>query len=98
MTRITKAQREEEQKAKLRQRLMDLASGANSGCSLEGPDGAEGGFFYSMGPESFFSFVRAVESEFPEPDKVAIYQLWQLHHFAEIDSTVEHLWDRGIRP
>lgn len=98
MTRKTKAQREAEHKARLRQRLMDIASGANSGCSLEGPEGWDGGFFYSMGPENFFGFLRAVESEFPEPDKVAIYQLYQLHHFAEIDSAVEHLWDRGIRP
>lgn len=93
----TKTQREKEQKDRLRQRVTDIALGANGGCSLDACD-VEGECFVSMGAEVYFDFITALSRIFPAPDNTAVYALWQLHKFATIDSTVEHLWKRGIRP
>lgn len=98
--RRTKDQREADGKTHLRQRLMDIASGANQGCSLDGPEGDPGGFYYAMGPENFFGFVRAVMGEFPVTEGVAkvVYEVWNLEKLATIDDAIEHLWYCGIRP
>lgn len=93
MKRKTKRQRE----ADLRQRIMDLARGAARGQSLSGPDGKDGDFYFAMGPEIFFGFIRAAQSEFPAPESTAVYELWQLGHFENIDSTVAHLIERGVK-
>lgn len=93
MKRKTKQQRE----ADLRQRIMDLARGAGHGQSLNGPDGNEGDFYFAMGAGDFLGFIRAVRSEFPEPESTAVYELWQLCQFKNIDTTVAHLIERGVK-
>lgn len=93
MKRKTKQQRE----ADLRQRIMDIARGAAHGQSLDGPNGKDGDFYYAMGPKDFFGFIRAVQSEFPAPESMSVYAIWQLESFCNIDSTVAHLIERGVK-
>lgn len=78
---------------------MDLALGANHGCSLEGCGETEGDFFTSMGPDAFFGFIRAVQNTFPIPEDgcKVVYEIYNLEHFADIETAVDHLWRCGIR-
>lgn len=98
MKKLTKTEREEQQKQQLRRRLLDIAYGANGGCSLECCD-VEYDFYSSMGAEVFFRFMRAVRSQFPlAVDCPVAYEIWNLANFENVDKAVEYLWDKGARP
>lgn len=95
--RKTKAQSEADGKAKLRQRIMDIALGANVGCDLDFNE-EEGCFYAALGPKEFFGFVRAIERVFSGFQGIEIaFEIWNLHQFATIDTAVEHLWEYGVR-
>lgn len=95
--RKTKAQSEADGKAKLRQRIMDIALGANGGCDLTCCE-IEGNFYAAMGPEEFFGLIRAIDRVFFGPKETGVvFEIWNLHQFATIDTAVEHLWEYGVR-
>ena len=99
MASKTKAQRESDGKAKLRQRIMDIALGANGGCDLTCCE-IEGNFYAAMGPEEFFGLIRAIDRVFfvsEDEDTESAFAVWNLHKFATIETAVEHLWEYGVR-
>ena len=98
MARKTKAQREAEQRAGLRRRVLNLALGVNAGCGLSIGE-TDGDFYQVMGAEDFFTFLRAIQNVFPQDaESTCTYDIWNLHHFSDIEQAVEWLWERGIRP
>lgn len=95
--RKTKAQIEADGKAKLRQRIMDIALGVNGGCDLTCCE-IEGNFYAAMDPEEFFGLIRAIERVFSGFLGIeTAFEIWNLHQFATIDTAVEHLWEYGVR-
>lgn len=94
--RKTKAQTEAAGKAQLRQRVMDIAFGAGGGCDLTCCE-VDGSFYAAMDPDDFFRFIQAVNQSFFREDNTTALEIWNLHHFATIDSAVEHLWACGVR-
>lgn len=94
--RKTKQQIEADRKALIRRRLMDIAYGANYGCDLE-CYGDEGDFFASMGPESFFGFIRAVTRVFGESSEgFSVYGIHNLEHFANVEKSTDWLVQCGF--
>lgn len=103
MKRQTKAQRERQQKAALRQRIRDIATGA-AGCSLDDEAGWE---VWNLGPEVFDRYLVALNVLFGvgednpncEGDAWKELALMPCHYerLSGIDSAVEHLWSRGAR-
>lgn len=99
MASKTKAQIEADGKAKLRQRIMDIAIGASRGCDLACCE-VEGNFYTAMDPEEFFGLIRAIDRVFFDLDRNEtrlVFEVWNLHKFATIDTAVEHLWEYGVR-
>ncbi len=89
--RKSKQATEAEGKARLRQRLMDIATASNGGCGI-----GSSTIWRELDPLCFIDFVRVISNSFPSAD--ATFSLWSLHHFAELDTAVDHLWERGVRP
>lgn len=96
--RKTKSEVEVEGKARLRQRIMDIAIGANGGCEVSELYGEDGVFFEAMGPNEFFNMIQAIKRAFAIEDSSIVFEIWNLHHFATVTSSVDHLWEFGVRP
>lgn len=94
--RRTKAQQERDGKARLRQRLIDLAQGASGRSPL--PQGEEhGGMAAELGIEEFTCWVGAIQQTFGADDN-KFDELWMLSKYDNLDNAVEYLWSRGVRP
>ena len=91
-----KVMRESKAKARLRQRLTDLAQGAVGSCSV--PDGDEytEGMAAEMGIEAFALWVGAIQRTFGADDNT-FDKLWMLENYDTLDRATEYLWDRGVR-
>lgn len=92
-----KVMRESQAKARLRQRLVDLAQGAMGHCVV--PDGDEyiAGMAAEMGIVSFGQWIGAIQRTFGSDDN-AFDKSWMLEHYDTLDRATEYLWDCGVRP
>jgi hypothetical protein len=88
--------REEQQKAALRQRLIDIANGA-------GIDDVECGDYWCYDTDSLERLIRSVDGAFKDQaisngcaeDILSVY--WQLPRYKCLDDLQEWLWGMGIR-
>lgn len=97
-TKPTKAEQEAAEKAALRQRLVDMAYGANKGCQIECLEVGEPlGLVDSMGVEAWMAFIRCVKNLLIPEDQSVLTELWNLHHFDDIEKLTEWLYSNGVR-
>lgn len=95
-----KQRKETEEKARLRQRLTDLAIGAYGGYEM--PDFC-GDTFISMasdlGLDAFGRWIGAIRNTFLDGDKTD-HRIsdTNLENFDSLHSATEWLWEQGVRP
>jgi len=87
--RKTKAQRETEQKAALRQRVADIATGA-AGYEFD----CQGEFSTA---EMLSRFIPALKVQFDEEGRSHLWNAGNLNNYENIDSTADFLWEYGVR-
>jgi len=87
--RKTKAQREAEQKAALRQRVADIATGA-AGYELD----ADSEFSTA---EVLSRLMPALQIQFSMEGRDYLWALSNLGNYNDIDSTTDFLYEHGVR-
>jgi hypothetical protein len=93
--RSTKLSREAAEKAKLRQRLLDFAIGANGG---ETPDSVDDDhFLWNLGPAEFGRFLRAIDLQLIDKTRKYCTESHNFRYYETLNSAVDFLYAHGIR-
>jgi hypothetical protein len=96
MKRKTKEQREAEAKAALRQRVADIATGANGGLFDNDDEFATAGFLSRFIPALRAQF--GIDSEGKAIDRwLFLWDLHNLHYYDNVDTTTDFLFEHDVR-
>lgn len=87
---MTKAKREEQQKAWLRQRVSDVCRGA-AGFDIDHPD-------EWTTCEHLSRIVPALEVIFGIENNKHLWKTHNLHYYNDVDSITDFLWENEVRP
>lgn len=75
-------------KKQLKQRLMDMANGAEMDWREDDK------CFYGLGPDTLWRFSRAVRDAFPEiPDKLFNVTSYFFTYWEDLDKLTNYIWD-----
>lgn len=101
--RRSKQQKEADEKAALRRRVLDMAFGSfgdyRGAADIDSNSDEHKGMFYSMSPDSLGRWIGAVKVHLIVDNKPAAYLLEprMLEHWDSLNDIVERLYGCGVR-